>query len=89
METERVKLIQEIFRISVMQSKDGKMVLPIIRVRENIDKFSIIENELKEYLCKFTHPSDCKMYIPTVLQKIYRPSEEDYLKDEALRYFFV
>ncbi len=88
METERVKLIQEIFRISVMESKDGKMVLPIFRVRENIDKFSIIENELKEYLCKFT-PSDCKMYIPTVLQKIYRPSEEDFLKDEALRSFLV
>ena len=48
------------------------------------EKFSIKEVDLKEYLEKFA-PSDCQACIPIILQKIYRPTEEDNRKDEILR----
>ena len=76
--------IQAMFRMSEIITANKEAVTPIYKVRENAEKFSIKEDELKEYLEKFA-PSDCQACIPIILQKIYRPTEEDNRKDEILR----
>ena len=76
--------IQAMFRMSEIITANKEAVTPIYKVRENAEKFSIKEDELKEYLEKFA-PSDCQACIPIILQKIYRPTEEDNRKDETLR----
>ena len=62
----------------------SKAITPIYKVRENVEKFSIKEVDLKEYLVRFA-PRDRKPYIDLLLQKIYHPTEEDNQKDEVLR----
>lgn len=76
--------IQAMFRMSEIITANKEAVTPIYKVRENAEKFSIKEDELKEYLEKFA-PSDCQACIPIILQKIYRPTEEDNRKDEILK----
>ena len=78
------KQIREVFLVSEIITVTGKKITPIYKVRENVEKFSIKEDELKEYLEKFA-PSDCQACIPILLQKIYHPTEEDNRKDEILR----
>lgn len=51
-------------------------------MRENAEKFSIKEDDLKEYFIRFA-PRDCKSYIDPVIQKIYHHTENDYQKDEV------
>ena len=84
MNSKLAKRIQEMFRVSEIITVNEEAITPIYRVRENAEKFSIKEDELKEYLEKFS-PSDCQACIHIILQKIYRPTEEDNRKDEILR----
>lgn len=72
------------FRVSEIITVNEEAITPIYKVRENTEKFSIKEDDLKEYLEKFV-PSDCQTCIPIILQKIYRPMENDNRKDEILR----
>ncbi len=86
MNSKLAKRIQEMFRVSEVITVNEEAITPIYKVRENAEKFSIKEDELKEYLEKFApSPSDCQACIPIILQKIYRPTEEDNRKDEILR----
>lgn len=78
------KRIQEMFRASEVITVNEEAITPIYKVRENAEKFSIKEVDLKEYLVRFA-PRDCKPYIDLLLQKIYHPTEEDNQKDEMLR----
>lgn len=78
------KRIQEMFRVSEVITVNEESITPIYKVRKNVEKFSIKENDLKEYLIRFT-PRDCKSYIDFVIQKIYHPTENDYQKDEVLK----
>lgn len=84
MNSKLAKRIQEMFRVSEIITVNEEAITPIYKVRENVEKFSIKEDELKEYLEKFA-PSGCQACIPIILQKIYRPTEEDNRKDEILR----
>lgn len=84
MNSKLAKRIQEMFRVSEIITVNEEAITPIYKVRENVEKFSIKEDELKEYLEKFA-PSDCQACIAIILQKIYRPTEEDNRKDEILR----
>ena len=78
------KRIQEMFRVSEVITVNEESITPIYKVRKNVEKFSIKENDLKEYLIRLA-PRDCKSYIDSVIQKIYHPTENDYQKDEALK----
>ena len=78
------KRIQKMFRVSEVITVNEEAITPIYKVRENVEKFSIKEVDLKEYLVRFA-PRDCKPYIDLLLQKIYHPTEEDNQKDEVLR----
>lgn len=84
MNSKLAKRIQEMFRVSEIITVNEEAITPIYKVRENAEKFSIKEVDLKEYLEKFA-PSDCQACIPIILQKIYHPTEEDNRKDEILR----
>lgn len=78
------KRIQEMFRVSEVTTVNEEAITPIYKVRENVEKFSIKEVDLKEYLVRFT-VTWRKPYIDLLLQKIYHPTEEDNQKDEMLR----
>ena len=78
------KRIQKMFRVSEVITVNEEAITPIYKVRENVEKFSIKEVDLKEYLVRFA-PRDRKPYIDLLLQKIYHPTEEDNQKDEMLR----
>mgnify|MGYP004461678455 CR=1 FL=1 len=85
------KRIQKMFRASEVITVNEEAITPIYKVRENVEKFSIKEVDLKEYLVRFA-PRDRKPYIDLLLQKIYlllqkiyHPTEEDNQKDEMLR----
>ena len=78
MNSKLAKRIQEMFRVSEVITVNEEAITPIYKVRENAEKFSIKDLE------KFA-PSDCQACIPIILQKIYRPTEEDNRKDEILR----
>ncbi len=78
------KRIQKMFRVSEVITVNEEAITPIYKVRENVEKFSIKEVDLKEYLVRFA-PRDRKPYIDLLLQKIYHPTEEDNQKDEVLR----
>ncbi len=58
MNSKLAKRIQEMFRVSEVITVNEEAITPIYKVRENAEKFSIKEDELKEYLEKFA-PSDC------------------------------
>ena len=74
------------FRVSEVTTVNEEALTPIYiyKVRENVEKFSIKEVDLKEYLVEFA-PRGCKPYINLLLQKIYHPTEEDNQKDEIVR----
>ncbi len=78
------KRIQKMFRASEVITVNEEAITPIYKVRENVEKFSIKEVDLKEYFVWFA-PCDGKPYIDLLLQKIYHPTEEDYQKDEILK----
>ena len=80
------KRIQKMFRVSEVITVNEEAITPIYiyKVRENVEKFSIKEVDLKEYLVRFA-PRDRKPYIDLLLQKIYHPTEKDNQKDEVLR----
>lgn len=78
------KRIQEMFRVSEVITVNEESITPMYKVRKNVEKFSIKENDLKEYLIRFA-PRDCKSYIDSVVQKIYHPTENDYQKGEVIR----
>ena len=76
--------IQEMFRVSEVITVNEEAITPIWKVRESVEKFSIRERDLKEYLVWFA-PRDRKPYIDLLLQKIYHPTKEDNQKDEILK----
>ena len=78
------KRIQKMFRVSEVITVNEEAITPIYKVRENVEKFSIKEVDLKEYFVWFA-PRDGKPYIDLLLQKIYHPTEEDNQKDEILK----
>lgn len=47
------KRIQEMFRVSEVITVNEESITPIYKVRKNVEKFSIKENNLKEYLIRF------------------------------------
>ena len=63
MNSKLAKRIQEMFRVSEIITVNEEAITPIYSVRENAEKFSIKEDELKEYLEKFS-PSDCQRVFP-------------------------
>ena len=80
----RKKLIQEAFRQSEVFTPMGESITPIYKVRENVQKFEIMESELKEYLLAY-NPREYGQYINQVIQKIYHPKEEDLRVDMNLK----
>lgn len=80
----KARKIQEMFRLSEVITANEEAITPIYKVRENVEKFSITEDDLREYLVRFA-PKDCQEYIELLLQKIFRPTEEDHQKDDVLR----
>ena len=50
MNSKLAKRIQEMFRVSEIITVNEEAITPIYKVRENAEKFSIKEDELKEYL---------------------------------------
>ena len=78
------KRIQKMFRASEVITVNEEAITPIYKVRENVEKFSIKEVDLKEYLVEFA-PRGCKPYIDLLFQKIYHPTEEDNQKNEILK----
>ena len=84
MNSKLAKRIQEMFRVSEVITVNEEAITPIYKVRESVEKFSIKEVDLKEYLVWFA-PRDGKSYIDLLLQKIYHPTEEDNQKDEILK----
>lgn len=76
--------IQEMFRLSEVFTPAGESITPFYKVRENVEKFKIDENDLQEYLLHYT-PKELREYISQVIQKIYHPTEEDLQKGERLK----
>jgi len=76
--------IQEMFRLSEVFTPSGESITPFYKVRENVEKFKIEENDLQEYLLHYT-PKEYREYISQVIQKIYHPTEEDLQKGERLK----
>lgn len=82
--------IQEMFRVSEVITVNEEAITPIYKVRENVEKFSITENELRSYLIDnipvsiYYRKEYCE-HIELLLQKIYHPTEEDNRKDEILK----
>ncbi|MPM99965.1 hypothetical protein SDC9_147160 [bioreactor metagenome] len=76
--------IQEAFRLSEMFTPTGESITPIYKVRENMEKLLIEENELQEYLYRY-NPKEYHVYIDQAIQKIYHPTEDNLKKDEILR----
>lgn len=78
-----VRRIQEIFRLSEVITVNEESVTPIYKIRENVEKFQVSENEMREYL--LSYPKEYHEYIEQILQKIYRPTKDNLKKDEILR----
>lgn len=76
--------IQEMFRLSEAFTPSGESITPFYKVRENVEQFQIKENELQEYLLRYT-PNEYHEYVEQIIQKIYHPTEEDLKKGERLR----
>lgn len=84
MNSKLVKRIQEMFRVSEVITVNEESITPIYKVRKNVERFSIKEDDLKKYLIRFA-PRDGKSYIDSVIQKIYHPTEDDYQKGGVLK----
>lgn len=54
---------------------DKKIITPFSKVRENVKKFSIEENEFKEYL-SFLNPKEYQIYIEQIVYAIFHPMEK-------------
>lgn len=76
--------IQEMFRSSEVFTTSGEAITPFYKVRENVEQFQIKEDELQEYLLRYT-PKEYHEYVGQIIQKIYHPTEEDLQKGERLR----
>lgn len=76
--------IQEMFRLSEVFTASGESIIPIYKVRENVEQFQIKEDELQEYLLRYT-PEEYHEYVGQIIQKIYHPTKEDLQKGERLR----
>ena len=46
--------IQEMFRLSEVFTPASESITPFYKVRENVEKFKIEENDLQEYLLHYT-----------------------------------
>ena len=85
MKKEKRKLfrIQEILRLSEITKINGEVITPFYKVRENINKFQVSEDEMREYL--HLYPKEYHKYIEQIMQKIYYPTENDQKKDDILK----
>lgn len=84
MNSKLAKQIREVFRVSEIITANGEKITPIYKFRENLERDSIKEDELKEFLYKYI-PSEYQFCIPIIIQKTYHPTKEDEQKDETLR----
>lgn len=75
--------IQEILRLSEMTKINGEVITPFYKVRENINKSQVSEDEMREYL--YLYPKEYHEYIEQIIQKIYYPTENDLKKDDILK----
>ena len=83
MEIYFAKRIQEIFRLSEVITVNEESITPIYKIRENVKKFQVTEDEMRKYL--LLYPQEYHEYIEQIIQKIYHPTEENLKKDEILR----
>lgn len=59
--------IQEMFRLSEVFTASGEAITPFYKVRENVEQFQIKEEELREYLLRYTPKN-----ITNTLGRLYR-----------------
>lgn len=82
--------IESMFRSSEIITVNEEAVTPIYKVRQNVARFSITENELRSYLIDNIPVSIyCRQeyleQVELLLQKIYHPTANDLNGDEPLR----
>lgn len=70
---ERMLEISEMFKQSQVITST-EVTTPFSKIRENVEKYGIEENEFKEYLC-FLNPKEYQIYIKQIVQAIYHPME--------------
>jgi hypothetical protein len=70
---ERMLEISEMFKLSQVITST-EVTTPFSKVRENVEKYDIKENEFKEYL-SFLNPKEYQIYIRQIVQAIYHPME--------------
>jgi len=84
MEIQLIKKIQEVFRLSEVFTGSGESITPIYKVRENVEKLQISENDMKDYFLSYI-PRKYHQYVEQIIQKIYHPTEKDLEIDERLK----